>query len=173
MRRDRLTFAMMIGVPIMQLMLFGYAINSDPKHLPTAVQIADHGPFAPQPRARRCENSGYFRDRARRPRARPRPTGCSRRGEVQFVRHDPDRTSAATLMRGERPAMLVEADATDPAATGNALAALADDRPHARSTTISTGPLAELRARAAAVRAARPPPLQPGGHHAATTSCRA
>ena len=46
MRRDRLTFAMMVGVPIMQLVLFGYAINTDPQRLPTAVVVADHSPFA-------------------------------------------------------------------------------------------------------------------------------
>src|SRR3954464_12132900 len=46
MKRDRVTFAMMVGIPLMQLMLFGYAINSDPKHLPTAIRSADQGPFA-------------------------------------------------------------------------------------------------------------------------------
>jgi ABC-2 type transport system permease protein len=44
MRRDRLTFAMMVGIPLLQLILFGYAINADPKHLPAAVLVADHGP---------------------------------------------------------------------------------------------------------------------------------
>src|SRR5690242_10240037 len=43
MRRDRLTFGMMVGIPLLQLILFGFAINSDPKHLPTAVLLADHG----------------------------------------------------------------------------------------------------------------------------------
>ena len=46
MRRDRLTFGMMVGIPLVQLMLFGFAINSDPRHLPTALRIADHSPFA-------------------------------------------------------------------------------------------------------------------------------
>ena len=46
MRRDRVTFGMMVGIPLMQLTLFGYAINADPRHLPAAVRIADHGPFA-------------------------------------------------------------------------------------------------------------------------------
>ena len=40
MRRDRLTFAMMVGIPLLQLILFGFAINSDPKHLPAAVLLA-------------------------------------------------------------------------------------------------------------------------------------
>ena len=46
MRRDRLTFAMMVGIPVAQLILFGYAINTDPKHLPAAVLVADQGPHA-------------------------------------------------------------------------------------------------------------------------------
>ncbi len=44
MRRDRVTFGMMVGIPLMQLVLFGYAINADPRHLPTAVVLADNGP---------------------------------------------------------------------------------------------------------------------------------
>ena len=43
-RRDRLTFGMIVGIPLLQLLLFGYAINSDPKHLPAAIVDADHGP---------------------------------------------------------------------------------------------------------------------------------
>ena len=46
MRRDRLTFAMIVGIPIIQLVLFGYAINSDPKNLPTGIVMADEGPVA-------------------------------------------------------------------------------------------------------------------------------
>ncbi len=46
MRRDRVTFAMMIGIPMMQLLLFGFAINSDPHHLPTLVEMADEGPLS-------------------------------------------------------------------------------------------------------------------------------
>src|SRR5262245_17181729 len=46
MRRDRVTFGMMVGIPLLQLTLFGYAINADPRHLPTALRVADHGPFA-------------------------------------------------------------------------------------------------------------------------------
>src|SRR3546814_17016836 len=60
MRRDRLTFAMLVGIPLMQLMLFGYAINADPKALPTAVRIADHSPFSRSLLAA-LENSDYFR----------------------------------------------------------------------------------------------------------------
>ena len=59
MRRDRLTFGMMIGVPLMQLILFGYAINTDPKQLPTALLVADQGVFA-RSLVRALENSDYF-----------------------------------------------------------------------------------------------------------------
>jgi ABC-type multidrug transport system ATPase subunit len=60
LRRDRLTFAMLIGVPIMQLVLFGYAINGDPRQLPTAVVAMDHGPLV-RSIVRAAENTGYFR----------------------------------------------------------------------------------------------------------------
>ena len=59
-RRDRLTFAMMFGIPILQLTLFGYAINADPKNLPTAIRVADQSAFA-RSLVRALENSGYFR----------------------------------------------------------------------------------------------------------------
>src|SRR5437667_2383756 len=60
MRRDRLTFAMMIGVPVMQLVLFGFAINMDPKGLPAAVVSAEASPFS-RSLVRSLENTGYFR----------------------------------------------------------------------------------------------------------------
>jgi ABC-2 type transport system permease protein len=60
LKRDRLTFGMIIGVPILQLLLFGFAINSDPKHLPTAVVMADPGPFA-RAYVAAMANSDYFK----------------------------------------------------------------------------------------------------------------
>src|SRR2546422_10997898 len=59
MKRDRVTFGMMVGIPLMQLLLFGFAINSDPKHLPTAIRIADQGPFA-RTLVAALRNSDYF-----------------------------------------------------------------------------------------------------------------
>src|SRR6201985_2699508 len=59
MRRDRLTFAMMLGIPLIQLTLFGYAINSDPRHLPAAVLLADHGPQG-RTLLHALQNSTYF-----------------------------------------------------------------------------------------------------------------
>jgi ABC-2 type transport system permease protein len=121
MRRDRLTFAMMVGIPILQLILFGYAINADPKALPTAVLAADNSVYA-RTFVRAMENSGYFRV----VRAIATEAAANRalaEGEVQFVVTIPE-NFARKLVRGERPALLVEADATDPGATNNALAAL-------------------------------------------------
>ena len=60
LRRDRLTFAMMIGVPVMQLVLFGFAINMDPKGLPAAIVATESSPFT-RSLARALENTGYFR----------------------------------------------------------------------------------------------------------------
>jgi ABC-2 type transport system permease protein len=120
LRRDRLTFAMLIGVPIMQLILFGYAINSDPRHLPAAVVALDQSPLV-RSIVRAAENTRYFeivevtseRDAER----------LIARGEVQFAFVFPS-DFTARLLRGERPAMAVYADATDPSATGAAVSSL-------------------------------------------------
>ena len=121
MRRDRLTFAMMIGVPIMQLILFGFAINADPRALPTAVLAADNSIYA-RTLVRAIENSGYFRV-VRELSSEAEAERALALGSVQFVVTIPE-NFARKLERGERPVLLVEADATDPAATSNALAAL-------------------------------------------------
>lgn len=121
MRRDRLTFAMMVGIPIIQLILFGFAINSDPKSLPTAVLAADNSIFA-RSFVRAMENSGYFRV-VRQVSSEAEAGRVLTEGDVQFVLTIPE-NFARKLVRGERPVLLLEADATDPAATSNALAAL-------------------------------------------------
>ena len=121
MRRDRLTFAMMVGIPILQLILFGYAINADPKALPTAVLSADNSIFS-RSFVRALENSGYFRV-VRRMATETEANEALAIGEVQFVVTIPEGFSRK-LARWERPALLLEADASDPAATSNALAAL-------------------------------------------------
>ena len=140
-RRDRLTFGMMVGVPIVQLILFGFAINSDPKHLPTAVVVADRSEFT-RGFVAGLENSAYFRithrlaDEAEADR-------LLATGGVQFaVVVPPDFTRR--LLRGERPALRIAADATDPAATGNAIAALEGIGRRAVGRDL-IGPLATLR----------------------------
>ncbi|HTO03825.1 MAG TPA: ABC transporter permease [Opitutus sp.] len=147
MKRDRVTFGMMVGIPLMQLLLFGFAINSDPKHLPTAIRMADQGPFA-RTLVAALRNSDYFtlvRETASEEEARR----LLEIGDVQFVINIPVDFSRR-LLRGERPAVLIEADATDPAATGPALSAL-----RAIATNVLdrdfTGPLRTRRATPAAV----------------------
>jgi ABC-2 type transport system permease protein len=140
MLRDRLTFAMMVGVPIMQLLLFGYAINSDPRALPTAVIVGDNGTYA-RSIVRALENTTYFKVVAW-PRGPAEAEELIARGDVQFVVDIPLDFSRR-LERGEKPAMLVEADATDPVATGNALAALAQLNQSALVHDL-TGPLRTL-----------------------------
>ncbi len=120
-RRDQLTFAMMVVVPIMQLILFGYAINTDPKHLPLAVVQADQSEFA-RSLVASLENSAYFRVTAR-PRSEAEGNELLDEGSVQFLLVIPP-DFGRQLLRGERPVVLLAADATDPAAAGNALAAL-------------------------------------------------
>jgi ABC-2 type transport system permease protein len=121
LKRDRLTFGMIIGIPVLQLILFGYAINSDPKQLPTAVLAADSGPYSRTLLAA-MQTSGYFRlDRVV---VHQREIeALMARGEVQFAVTIPENFDRK-LVRGERPVLLVEADAADPAAVGNAVAAL-------------------------------------------------
>jgi ABC-2 type transport system permease protein len=121
LRRDRLTFAMMVGVPILQLVLFGFAINTDPKHLPMAIVVADESEFSRSLIAG-LENSSYFRV-THRPRSEAEGNRLLAEGRVQFMLVVPPHFSRR-LLRGERPAVLLAADATDPAASGNALAAL-------------------------------------------------
>jgi len=121
MRRDRVTFGMMIGIPLIQLTLFGFAINSDPKQLATALLLADHGPQG-RTLLHAIENTGYFQF-VRVVATESEGHEALARGQVQFVVNIPENFSR-DLLRGDRPAVLVEADATDPAATSNAIGAL-------------------------------------------------
>jgi ABC-2 type transport system permease protein len=121
MRRDRLTFAMMLGIPLLQLTLFGYAINSDPRHLPAAVLLADRGPQG-RTLLYAFKNSTYF-DFDRLVATEQEGHDLLARGQVQFIINIPQNFSR-DLLRGDRPQLLVEADATDPAATGFALGSL-------------------------------------------------
>jgi ABC-2 type transport system permease protein len=147
MKRDRVTFGMMVGIPLMQLLLFGFAINSDPKHLPTALRVADQGPFSRTLLAA-LRHSDYFA-MIRETQSEAEARQLLETGDVQFVINIPEDFSRS-LLRGERPAVLVEVDATDPAATGPALTAL-----QAIGTTVFDqdlrGPLARLRAKAGPV----------------------
>ncbi len=140
MLRDRLTFAMAVGIPVLQLVLFGYAINTDPKGLPTALAVADASPLT-RSLVAALQNTGYFRvthsldsDAA--------ADALVEDGTVQFAVHIPvDFTRR--LLRGERPALLVSVDGTDPSASGNAIAALNVLATQALQRDL-VGPLAQL-----------------------------
>jgi ABC-2 type transport system permease protein len=121
MRRDRLTFAMIVGIPILQLVLFGYAINTDPKSLPTAIVDHDRSTFS-RSVASAIANTGYFAIVAA-PSSDAAADQLLARGTIQFIVSIPPDFSRR-LMRGERPQLHVAADATDPGATGNAVNAL-------------------------------------------------
>jgi ABC-2 type transport system permease protein len=140
MRRDRLTFGMMVGVPVMQLLLFGFAINSDPRHLPTAVHIADDSVYARSIGAA-LVNSSYFDIVA----VAKTPEEAERmldEGEVNFVITIPVNFSR-DLVRGVSPEVLIQADASDPAAASNALAAISQLATTALKDDL-VGPLAPL-----------------------------
>lgn len=114
MRRDHITFGMMIGLPIIQLFLFGFAINSDPRHLPTLVEIADNGPLSRAVIAG-MQNSSYFDFKG--------PVSgvaageeALRRGDANFVVVIPQNFER-DVVRGRAPEILVAADASDPSAS--------------------------------------------------------
>jgi ABC-2 type transport system permease protein len=140
MLRDRLTFAMAIGVPILQLVLFGYAINTDPKGLPTAIVSSDTGPLA-RSLAAALQNTGYFRI-THVAASEADAESLIQAGTVQFMIVIPPDFSRR-VVRGERPAILVAADATDPSASGNAIAALQSVADQALAHDL-TGPLRTL-----------------------------
>jgi ABC-2 type transport system permease protein len=146
MRRDRLTFAMILGIPVMQLILFGFAINSDPKHLPTALNIQDPSVFSRRI-VQAFENTGYFSIDAITSSERE-ADAMLQSGKVAFVISIPP-GFARKLLRGDTPQMLIDADASDPAAAANAMSAaslipsstFARDLPGGGVTTTSAKPL--------------------------------
>jgi len=140
MRRDRITFAMMVGIPLIQLVLFGFAINTDPKRLPTVIFDADQSTYS-RSFVASLENSGYF-DMLTPPVTIAEARNAMAIGDVQFIVSIPPDFSRS-LVRGEKPALLLEADASDPAATGNAISALSNLNQSALQHDLN-GPLAPL-----------------------------
>ncbi|MDF2900098.1 MAG: ABC-type multidrug transport system, permease component, partial [Phenylobacterium sp.] len=120
--RDRLTYAMMLAMPVVQLLLFGYAINSEPRHLPTALLVQEDTVFA-RSITSALRNSDYF-DIVAQARTPAELDDLIRRGDVQFAVTIPG-DFTRRVVRGDQAQMLVEVDATDPSATGPAVAALA------------------------------------------------
>ncbi|MEJ0043057.1 MAG: ABC transporter permease [Rhizomicrobium sp.] len=138
MRRDRLTLALVLGVPLMQLLLFGFAINNDPRHLPTAVSISDPGTFSNSIVAA-LRNSSYF-DVVNATNSPEVARRLLAEGRVSFVVEIPTNFSR-DLVRGAQPELLIQADATDPASSSNAVGALGDIATEALRDDL-TGPLA-------------------------------
>src|SRR3990167_5324671 len=123
MRRDKATLAMIIGLPLIQLIMFGFAINLNPKNLPTAIVGDANSEFA-RKILLGMQNSTYFKflnpgvseDEA---------NFLLKTGKVQFVVNFPPNFSRS-IVKHESPELLLEADATDPAATGRAVAVFND-----------------------------------------------
>lgn len=140
LRRDRVTLAMIVGIPLIQLLLFGYAINTDPKHLPTALLVQDDGPLARSVVAA-LRATDYFDIKA----AAADEQDADRlilSNKVQFVIDIPP-DFGRRVIRGEKPPLLIVADATDPTATVGAIAAVAGATSGALDRELK-GPLAHL-----------------------------
>ena len=121
LRRDRVSFAMIVMIPVMQLLLFGYAINTTPRHLPTAVLLQEDSDLA-RSILKALENTAYFRF-TRKVHDVAEFDDLLQSGKVLFGVEIP-RGFERAVRRGDHPALLVAADATDPVAAGSALSAL-------------------------------------------------
>src|ERR1035437_5290700 len=120
-RRDLFTLQMIIALPVLQLFLFGYAINSDPKHLPTGLLSADHSKYE-RTLVAAMQNTGYYDIRSLASEAEAERGLAD--GELLFVVNIPPNFDRS-VDRGEQPTIVMDADATDPLHIGNAAAALA------------------------------------------------
>ena len=121
LKRDRVSFAMIIMIPLVQLMLFGYAINTNPRHLPTAVLLQERSDLARSVLAA-LRNTDYFKV-TELPRTEAQVDELLASGTVLFAIEIPANFER-DVRRGDKPAILVAADATDPVAAGSALGAL-------------------------------------------------
>ncbi|PTW61622.1 ABC-2 type transport system permease protein [Breoghania corrubedonensis] len=128
LRRDRVTFATMIFIPLMQLLLFGFAINTQPKNLPTAV-LSQENTDVSRAIVAALKNTSYF-SVTRIAGTEQEVDHWLRAGTVQFVVEIPAGFERA-LRRGETPSLLIAADATDPVASGTALGSLSGVVSHA------------------------------------------
>src|ERR1700686_4765302 len=121
LKRDRVSFAMIVMIPVMQLLLFGYAINTTPRNLPTAVLLQEDSDLA-RSVLKAIENTAYFRF-TREVHTVAEFDDLLQSGKVLFGVEIP-RGFERAVRRGDKPALLVAADATDPVAAGSALGAL-------------------------------------------------
>jgi ABC-2 type transport system permease protein len=121
MRRDRPTFAIMIMMPIMQLVLFGYAINTDPRHLPAVVELREDGPMTRTFLA--SLSASTYVDIIAVTRTAEEGEAMLRSGQATYLISIPEGFERR-LVRGERPQILIAADASDPVAAGGAISAI-------------------------------------------------
>jgi len=121
LKRDRVSFAMIIMVPLIQLLLFGYAINTNPRHLPTAVLLQENSDLGRSIMAA-LKNTDYFRV-IEQPRSEAELDEMLASGKILFGIEIP-RNFERSVRRGDKPAMLIVADATDPVAASAAVSAL-------------------------------------------------
>ena len=140
LRRDRVTFAMIVGIPIIQMALFGYAINTDPKHLDTAIISGDNSNIT-RSFVSAMKNSSYFKVVSELPNEVAGREALDQ-GKVLFVVNIPAGFTRQ-LLRHERPALLIEADGSDPTASASALAAVNGITQSVIQKEL-TGPLAPL-----------------------------
>lgn len=128
LERDRLTLAMLVIIPLMQLILFGFAINTNPKHLPTTVLVRDYSPFV-RAVLQGLKNSEYF-DINYTAKTEQEAQRRLLLGDTEFVVTIPNNWTKR-LLRGRQPSILVEADATDPVVTARPLGVLEEIERHA------------------------------------------
>jgi ABC-2 type transport system permease protein len=141
MRRDRFTAALMVGMPLIQLFLFGYAINTDPKHLPTALVLGDVSrPARSVVESLHATDYFDFSPGVLSPAAAERAMA---RGDVLFVLEVPESFSRS-LERAEHPALLLAADASDPTAVGGAVSAASGVGPGLLGRDLRSPPVAAL-----------------------------
>ena len=165
LRRDRITFATIVTIPLMQLVLFGYAINTQPRGLPTAVLLQESSDVG-RSILKALENTKYFKI-TRQVRDEAEFDRVLAAGEVLFAIEIP-RGFERALRRGDKPALLVAADATDPVATSDGAGRAQQPRERSRSATTAPSPTAaRRRSRSAPTRATTRPA------RASSTSCPA
>lgn len=142
MRRDRMTIAMLVAIPVIQIVLFGYAINTNPKHLPTAILVADHSAYS-RAFIQGVKNTDYFRVIAE-PNSERAASRLLQENKALFVISIPADFSQR-LVRGQEPHILLEADGTDGVAISGAMAAI-ETMANSVLTPLLRGPLAHLQA---------------------------
>ena len=165
LRRDRVSFAMIVMIPVMQLLLFGYAINTTPHNLPTAVLLQEDTDLG-RSILKALENTAYFRF-TREVHDVQEFDDLLKSGKVLFGVEIP-RGFERAVRRGDNPALLVAADATDPVAASAALGSL--------SVVVQTALRARSLHRRSAVAAVRDQgacALQSRRRRRGSTSCRA